>query len=330
MNLFAPIFNQMLVLFLFIVIGFILSRGKFVPEDSAKTLSKLENYVFVPALVTGTFITNCTVETLSSVWKLLAMGFALALVSIPLAFVAVKGLFKEDYLRKIATYGLAFSNFGFMGNAIVKSAFSNIFFEYTVFTLPFWCVAYGWGVPTLLIPQAEDAEKKRKTVFERIKPFINPMFIGVLLGMVIGLTGLGKIMPAPIMQVVTVAGDCMSPLAMILTGMTVGKIPLLNLFKKWRLYVVALFRVVAYPLLFLGIFALLALLPENAFVTDTFLVCGTCMVAMPMGLTSIFVPVAYGKDTTEVAGMVLISHLLSVLTIPLAFALLQAGIGIAL
>lgn len=329
MDLFAPIFNQMLVLFLFILIGFILSRWKFVPEDSTKTLSKLENYVLVPALVMGTFITNCTPQTLARVWQLLLMSIAMAGVVVPLSVVVAKFCFKEDFLRKIATYGLGFSNFGFMGNAIVKSAFENIFFEYTVFTLPFWCLIYAWAVPTLLIPR-EDGVSAKRSFREKIKPFINPMLIGMLIGMVIGLTGLGKIMPSPITQVIAVAGDCMSPIAMILTGMTIGKIPLLKLFKKTRLYIVTAVRLVGYPLLVLGIFALLRLLPDNAFTTNTFFICGACMASMPMGLTSIFVPAAYGKDTTDAAGMALISHLFSIITIPLVFALLQSVIGVAI
>ena len=41
MNLFAPILNQMIFLFAFIVIGFVLARGNFIPENSAAVLSKL-------------------------------------------------------------------------------------------------------------------------------------------------------------------------------------------------------------------------------------------------------------------------------------------------
>ena len=35
------------------------------------------------------------------------------------------------------------------------------------------------------------------------------------------------------------------------------------------------------------------------------------------------VPAAYGKDTSTAAGMALVSHLLSILTIPLIFILLK-------
>ena len=115
MELFAPILNQMLFLFTFIVIGFILARWKFIPEESPRVLSKLENILFIPALVMGTFINNCNPQVLASVWKLLVMSVAMLAVLIPLSFLAAKLCFKQKFLRNIATYGVAFSNFAYMG-----------------------------------------------------------------------------------------------------------------------------------------------------------------------------------------------------------------------
>ena len=153
MNYFTPIFNQMLVLMILIVIGVILARKKIVPDNSAKLLSKLENVLFVPALVLGTFIDNCTVEILSRVWQLLVMSFAMAFLLIPVSKWIAKRFVKEEFMQKLAGYGLMFSNFGFMGNAIFLSVFPDIFFEYTLFTLPFWSMAYVWAVPTFLFPK---------------------------------------------------------------------------------------------------------------------------------------------------------------------------------
>ena len=84
-----------------------------------------------------TFINNCTIEVLSSVWQLLVLSFVLVFLLIPISLFFARICFKEDFVRKIATYGLAFSNFGFMGNAIMNAVFPEIFFEYTIFTLPF-------------------------------------------------------------------------------------------------------------------------------------------------------------------------------------------------
>lgn len=320
MDIFVPLLNQMLCLFLLIAVGFILAKWNFVPDNSERVLSKLENLVLVPALVMGTFINNCTIETLSSMWKLLVLGFGMVFLLIPISFLSAKICFKEDYLRKIATYGLAFSNFAFMGNAIMSAVFPNIFFEYTVFTLPFWFMIYLWGAPVLLISGSNNGEKV--ALKQRMKSFVNPMFIGMLIGMVIGLTGLK--LPTGITGAINGAGACMSPLAMILTGMTIGRTDVVALLKKSRIYWISGVKLLVYPLVFILIFLLLGLLPENSFFNETFLRCATCVATMPLGLNTIVIPAAYGRDTTDAAGMALVSHVFSVVTIPLAFMLMQA------
>lgn len=319
MDLFEPILNQMVFLFAFILIGFILAKCKLVPENSSTVISKLENYILVPALVLSTFIGNCTPSVLRSMWKYLVLGFGLVAITIPVSLLFAKVCFKEKYLQKIAAYGLAFSNFGFMGNAIMDGVFGGeVFFVYTIFTLPLWFMIYAWGAPVLLISSSSDGAKP--SVKDRLKNFLNPMFIAMIIGIILGLTGLGAKLPSAAVSVVDTAGDCMSPLAMMLTGLTIGKTNVLALLKRWRIYLTSAIKLIVYPALFLVLFALL---PKNGFFTETFFLCGACVAAMPMGLNTIVIPAAYGKDTTDAAGLALVSHLFSVGTIPLVFMLLQ-------
>ena len=315
--MFIPILNQMIFLFAFIVIGFILMKGKLLPNNAGEIISKLENMLFVPALVMYTFIQNCNIETLSSVWRLLVLSFLMVALLIPISLLVAKVCFKENYLRKTATYGLTFSNFGFMGNAIMNAVFPEIFFEYTIFTLPFWFVIYLWGVPVLLI--SNDTNEK-VSFAKRLKSFLNPMLIAMFIGLFLGLTGWGLKLPSGILSVIKVSGDCMSPLAMLLTGITIGKADVLALIKKWRIYLTSVIRLLVYPLVVLLI---IMILPQNEFFNPTFFKCATCMAAMPMGLNAIVVPAAYGKDTSDAAGLALISHLFSVGTIPLIFMILE-------
>lgn len=315
--MFTSIFNQMIFLFTLIGIGIVLSRFKFLPDNASKTISKLENILFVPCLVMNTFIQNCNIKTLASVSNIVVLSFAMVFILMPISILVAKLCFKEAHLRKIATYGLTFSNFGFMGNAVMIAIFPEMFFEYTVFTMPFYFMIYLWGVPVLLI--SDDSNTKVK-FSERLKSFLNPMLIAMLIGMVLGLTGWGNALPSGIMSVIKVSADCMSPLAMLLTGITIGQSDILALIKKWRIYLTSAIRLLAYPLATLGV---LMLLPQNDFFSVTFFKCAMCMASMPMGLNAIVIPAAYGKDTSDAAGLALISHLFSVGTIPLMFTLLN-------
>ena len=315
-ELFLSTLNQMAFLFSLMLIGYLLVKFRCVPDASATTLSNLENIVLVPALIMGTFMQNFTVETLSTAWKFLLMSVALALVTLPLAYWIGKLCFKDKLSQKLSAYGLCFSNFGFMGNAVVKALFPEIFMEYVIFTIPFWTFAYVWGVPTLLIPHTEG---EKHSFASSLKNLVNPMFVCLLIGAVIGLTGIW--LPPFVSGVIEAAGNCMSPVAMILTGILLARIDLKALLKKWRVYLVSAARLVLFPLLFILVFVFV---PQNSFVTETFLICGMNIMAMPAGLTAVFVPSAYGEDSTPAAEFALVSHVLSVATIPLMFMLFQA------
>ena len=309
MSFFATTLNQIAFLFGFIVIGYILVKLKALPENSAKVLSKLENTIFIPALVMGTFIENFTIERIGAAWKLLSVSFIIACIAIPFAILVSKIVTKDKYIQKIYTYGLSFSNFGFMGNAVVKSLFPDVFFEYLIFTLPLWILIYIWGVPRLLIADSG----KKQTFRESLKSFVNPMFIAMLIGMVIGLLNIE--LPKWTLSLINVSGDCMSPIAMILTGVVVSSISLKKTFTNVRIYIVSIIRLIIMPVLFIAATYFFE-------ISDATYICALCSLAMPLGLNTIVIPSALGKDTTIAAGMTVVSHLLSCITIPLIFSII--------
>ncbi len=309
MSVFTTTLNQISFLFGFIVIGYMLVKLKVLPQNAATVLSKLENAVFIPALVMGTFIENFTIERIGATWKLLSVSFIIACIAIPFAILISKLITKDKYIQKIYTYGLSFSNFGFMGNAVVSSLFPNVFFEYLIFTLPLWMLIYLWGVPRLLIADSG----KKYTFTESLKSFVNPMFIAMLIGMVIGL--LNICLPKWTMSLIKVSGDCMSPIAMILTGVVVSSISLKKTFSDVRIFVVSIIRLIIIPVLFIVVASFFKI-PETTYI------CAVCSLAMPLGLNTIVIPSALGKDTTVAAGMTVISHLISCVTIPLIFSII--------
>lgn len=315
MQLLTTTLGQMFVLFALIFIGFFLAKIKIMENGSATILSRLENNLLLPALVMSTFVENFTVKTIGSAWKILLVSTGIGIVMIILAILVSKCCSKDKFIQNIFTYGLSFSNFGFMGNAVVKAVFPDIFMEYLIFTLPLWTIIYLWAVPTLLIP----AEGGKQTLKTRLKSFANPMFGGMLIGMIIGLSGIA--MPGPVTSLLKVTGDCMSPIAMILTGITVANMDFKKIMSMANIYVVSIVRLVVFPLLGIGAFYLLKFTPIS--VSETIVVCTIASLAMPLGLSPIIIPSAYGKDTSVAAGATLASHALSCATIPVMFFLLQ-------
>ena len=310
MQLFSSTLSQLLFLFTLIAVGFFLAKRNVIPQNSATVLAKLENNLFVPGLIIGTFVEHFTISKLQFAAKLLLVCSIIMLIAAVLSVLFSKCVTKDRYTQRIYTYGLTFSNFGFMGNAVVSALFPDIFLEYLLFTLPLWFLIYLWGVPSLLIAKAEG----KVTMKERAMNFVNPMFIAMIIGMILGLSGVQ--LPSWLLDVINTSGNCMSPVAMLLTGITVSTISFKKTFTNLSIYAVTLVRLIGFPLLFI---AAAHFIPMD----KTTYICALCSLAMPLGLNTIVIPSAYGKDTSVAAGMALISHLLSCVTIPLMFMFIK-------
>ena len=148
MAVFTSTISQMAFLLILLGIGFLLVRLNLIPHSCAGALSKLESYIFIPASVLGTFMGEFTVAKLTEAGGFFLAGGVFIAVMAPLAVLISRLLTKDHYLRNIYTYGLAFSNFGFMGNAIVPVILGgdSALYSYMLFTLPMSLAVYTWGI----------------------------------------------------------------------------------------------------------------------------------------------------------------------------------------
>ncbi|MEE1240004.1 MAG: AEC family transporter, partial [Acutalibacteraceae bacterium] len=173
MQVFSATLNQMLVLFIFMALGFFLNKKELLPSDSSATLSKLETYLFVPCLVFSVFYKYCTVENFKQKSVYILYGTAIMAVSLVIGIFLAKLFAKDGYLRKIYTYSFAVANFSFMGNAVVLGVFGEeILFDYMIFTLPLNLYVYSIGTASLI-----PSEKGGKI---SLKTFVNPIFISLI------------------------------------------------------------------------------------------------------------------------------------------------------
>ncbi len=305
MAVFSATLNQMLVLFLFLALGFLLGRHKILSEGASSVLSKLETYLFVPCLIFSVFYKYCTVENFKAKWTYMLYGFAVMAISLLIALFLAKIFAKEDYLKRIYTYSFAVANFSFMGNAVVLGMFGeNVLFDYMIFTLPLNLYVYSIGTASL------KPTESGKMI--SIKSFVNPIFMALILGAVLGLTQVP--IPNFLTSAIDGAGNCMSTIAMLLTGIVVSGFSIKKLLKDKKVYCASAIRLIILPSLFM--LAMIMLKTDKEIVRVTL-----CATAMPLGLNTVVFPAAYGGDTTPGASMALISHVISVITIPIMFAI---------
>lgn len=304
MEIFTSVILQIALLFSFIIIGFILCRFRLLPEKASEVFSKLENRILMPAVVINTFRTNCTVKNISEKWVFIVYSTAILLFCVIAGSIISKFLGKTEYLKKVYRYSLSVSNFGFVGTAMVSGIYgadSIELFDYLMFTLPLNLFTYSIGI-AWLVPNGGKSFS--------LKTFINPIFVSLFIGAIIGLFNFPKL--ELITNIITSAADCMAPIAMILTGFVIGSYRLGALFGQWQTYVVAALRLVIFPSV--AVIVLRLLNTPNEIVIATL-----CANAMPLGLNTVIIPSAYGEKAEAGASMALVSQLCSVVTIPVLF-----------
>lgn len=309
-EVFLATLSPMLVIFICLAIGFILKKSNILPDNTDKVLSRLETFVLCPALSLSAFSQYCTVENLVNNYTMILYSTLVLAIAITISVILSRFFQPTDlYKRKIYQYALTFANWGFMGSAIVPMILGGTehLFYYQLFALPLNFATYLWGV-TILTPVEYRKGSAMKNLF-------NPLMLGVFAGMIIGLTGLGKIMPDFYTQTVNTLSACMGPIAMVLTGFVIGGFEFKSLLKDKKVYIATFLRLFVLPALFI---ALLYALGANGYV----LTLALFAYATPLGMNTVVFPAAYGGETKTGASMAMVSHVLSIVTIPLMYALL--------
>lgn len=324
MATFLATLTPMLTLFFCIAVGFVSSKTKILPESASKTMAKMETWIFCPALSFMTMLRYCTVDSLSTHGTNIIMaGIAVAIsmaIAIPLAKLFVK---ENNAERGVYSYALAFANSGYIGDPIVLALFGEeVLAYYKLYCLPISIVIYTWGI-SVLTPKSEG---KGAT----LKRLLNAPTIAMLVGVVMGLSGIGRYLPEFLISALDSLKACMGPVAMLLAGVTIARFDFIDMLKKKKVYIATALRLVFIPAVLIatlfGIKTLLNSLYGFSIGNDVLFLC-FFSTAGPLGMNTVVFPEAYGGNPETGASMTMISHTFCVVSIPLMYALMVAIFG---
>lgn len=319
MEIFKLTLSQMLMMFTLILVGFILRKKSPLPDNSHVVMSKLETFAITPALTLFNMMSKCTVKTFAENWTLILYGLVMILAAVFLSYPLSKLFVRKSddpsdaYQRNIYKYAMTFGNFGFMGNFIVLGIWGmDMFYKYSLFTLFVNIVCYSWGL-YILIPK----DKNAGIIKNLKKGLLTPPIIAVFAGIILGLIGVGEYMPNFIMSALEKTGSCQGPIAMLLAGFVIGGYDFKSLILNKKVYVASFVRLIAIP-------AVLMLVLGALGINKEIMTLALIVFATPLGLNTIVYPAAYGGDPKTGASMAMISHTLSVITIPLMYLIFIA------
>ena len=314
MDIFLLVLSQMLMMALLIAVGFLLSKKKLISENSGSVISKLETFIFVPALSLYNQLNNCTVDNFKQNSRLILYGLLFVLMAIAIAYPLSRLFVRRtngdgvlEYQRNIYKYALTFGNFGFMGNFIILGLFGDaMLYKYTMFTFFVSFLCYSWGL-YVLIPKGESSLLKNLK-----KGLLTPPIIALLIGIVCGLLNVRPYVPDFAMSALENASKCMGPAAMVLAGIVIGGYDVKELMLNKKVYLVSLLRLIVIPSVMMLLLKAIGMDKETMMLV-------LIAFATPLGMNTIVYPAAYGGDTKTGASMTMISHVLSIITIPVMY-----------
>lgn len=295
-------------LVLYVAVGIFLQKRRLVGEDFDRQLSVIYTDIFLPCLIFDSFQLSFDPADLKNcaVLLVLAVGyFAVSALAGQLAFRLLKGDF-----GRIVRFGLIFTNFTLMGFPIVEALFgAHALFYLVVFLIPLRFVFYT-------APKTMLTEGTHLTLSQKLKAFLTPPMGAVFVGLVFYLCQWQ--LPQVLADVAAGFHAAATPVGMLTCGLVLGKRPFKRLLRK-KYLLVSLLRLLAMPALF---YLLLLPLPVSQEIRQVVVTCAALPVA---SLTASFT-LRYNPSLDaqfDAAGSVLISHLLSIATIPLWAALLS-------
>jgi len=297
----AVMFEQLVILFAFLLIGYGFGKKGWIESRHSKIFSEAAFYLFLPATVFRAFYTNFNLPYLKKYYPLLLLSVGVLLALILFAFFASRLFTKEDYERKVYRYSMVIPNYGYMGYPLAESLYGTEGLLHVVlFALPLSIYVNSFGYCMLT---------KQKLSLKRV---MNPTLLALIAGAVLGFFAVP--LPNTVMSFMKSAAGCMSPIGMLLTGLAMSEFKLKDMVGNPKSYGVALVRLAVIP-------ALLLLVLTPLF-DDISVRTAVLTYAMPCGVNTIIFSKLVDEDYRHGARLAFVSCLLSALTIPLFLSFL--------
>lgn len=302
------VLSKVLVVFIYIGIGFAANRLKVLPEESVEHFISLVMGISVPCLV----ISSITGQEINgdmyrnTIITLVLTSMIYVVVALITTFISDR-IFpdKEQQDRNVLASAMTGCNSGFMGFPIASAVFGELVFYYMVIQN----ISNNLYLFVMSLAQLHHREDLRsdRTLREKLRPLANPTSIATIISIVMLFAGLH--FPPFIMDIVDALGDITIPLSMILVGVQLGRTEIKRLSGEKDLLITALMKLAVMPAL---VMLLLMPLSVDTVVKLTALL-GTCF---PAAVVGVVVAAQEKKNSQLMAEAVAITTVLSIITLP--------------
>ena len=293
MDLFTILLKQLMIMSIFICIGYILFKKKMITVNGSKELSNLLLYIVLPAVIINSYNVKSTPERVEGI----IISFIVSLIALILSICVCALVYGKR--KKIEHFGVSFSNAGFMGIPIATAIIGNEnVFYISAFVALLNILQWTYGV--VVMTESKDCIKLDKLIK-------NP----ILIAMVIGLSIFFLQIPVPEVATKTISSlaSLNAPPAMIILGVYLAQTDIKSVFVGKEMYITSFIRLV-----FIPVFTLLMLyfLPINQNIKLAVIIAASA----PIGSNVAVFAQIYNLDYKHAVKTVCLTTILSVISMP--------------
>lgn len=306
MNTLQILLQQLGLFVIYIMAGVILVKAKVINRDGLEAIS---GYVIKMALPLSVFINivdSVKKETLLASWPILVLAFIYYVVMLIVGHFMAKGFGLGKDRKGIYQSMMLFGNIGFMAVPVISGVFKpNGVLYVSVFMITDQFMLWTLGIKLLTMPGEGKFNPKK---------LINTATVGIVVGMLMVLTGLR--LPTIIDTAFQKIGATASPLAMIYIGGIFAGLSIKKYLKEISLYGIVAVKMLIAPII---IFLLMSL-----FTVDTDMRLALSLIfGMPSMTAVVMMANASKMDGDYALGGVFVTTVCGLVTLPCVCWVLQ-------
>ena len=295
--MFLLTFEQLVKMFLIMLLAVLCYRMGLVNQEGNKSLSNLLLLVVNPCVILTVYQTDYNPVLARGLLFAFAAAIVVHIVGILVSTLLIRPSSGPDY--SIDRYSAMYSNCGFIGIPLVGSVLGDTgVFYVTAYMVAFNIFTWTHGIVLM---------EKKCTLKNLKEGFISPMFISTIAAVALYFAQIR--LPEVLVDSMQYVADMNTPLAMLIAGFSVAQSDLLKMLKKKRIYLISAFKLLLMPLLMIPVFMLMRL-PYD--VAITMLIATAC----PTAATGTMLAIRYRQNYTYASELFAMSTVLAVAAIP--------------
>ncbi len=302
--MFLIVANQMVIMFILIMIGYVIRKTELVDHSGSKTLSSMLLLLVNPILIVNSFVTvEYNAAKVHGFLLTILFAFLTHFAAIIAAHFMLPG---KDPDTMVERFSAVYSNCGFMGIPLINSILgAEGVFYVTAYIVVFSILSWTHG----LIILTGDSSPKQLS-----RGLRSPVMCAVMIGLVCYFLRIQ--FPVPVEKALTYVANMNTPMGMFVAGAALAEAHPLLALKKKRVYMVSAVKLFVMPILAIALL-LVFRPPETVYYTVV------VAAASPAATTCTMMAMRYGRNYHYASELFVVTTLMSMLSIPAVIALAE-------